>query len=60
MWGQCELQPFCFGLQQLVMAAVMPEVVPLDDLVELIEGPAVEGVSSCEVRSVRRVVDDAE
>ena len=34
-WGQCELRPFVFGLQQLVMAAAMPELVPLDDVLEV-------------------------
>lgn len=28
-WGDWELQPFCFGLQQLVVAAELPESVPV-------------------------------
>ena len=53
VWGECELQPFCFGLQRLVMAARMPEAVSLEAVLARIEG--VDGVSSCEVRSCARV-----
>ena len=54
VWGQWELRPFCFGLQQLVIAAEVAESLQLDDLVDLIE--AVEGVGSCEVQSSRPVL----
>ena len=56
--GETEVRPMCFGLMQLMVAAEVPESVDLDEVVRVVE--ELSGVSSCAVRSSRRVEAAAE